>query len=204
MRLERTTKMAEIELNIIEFVTRLKLVEPGGLILGHRGIPKAFYGLELDADELEFLLSCHRAQELCPARAREIDGIIGRRGGKTRLAALIAVYEATRDHGLPRGERAFILIIAPVLDQAQIAFDYVSKYMNGSPELLKLVVKERQSEIELRNGITIACRPCLKLQFVGTQSFAQFATSWGSGCTKKPPPTPSGKSSRHCGQQWLR
>jgi hypothetical protein len=94
-----------------------------------------------------------------PREQKEVTAIIGRRGGKTRLAALIAVYEATRVHNIPPGERAFIPVIAPVLDQAQIAFEYVSKYMNWSPELLQLVVRERQSEIELRNGITIACQP---------------------------------------------
>ena len=54
MRLERTIKTAEIKLNIIEFVTRLKLVEPGGLTLGHGTFLKSLYGLELDAAELEF------------------------------------------------------------------------------------------------------------------------------------------------------
>ena len=54
MGLERATKMAEIKLNIIDFVSHMKLVEPGGLTLGHRTFLKALYGLELDADELDF------------------------------------------------------------------------------------------------------------------------------------------------------
>ena len=98
---------------------------------------------------------------------REVTAIIGRRGGKTRLAALIAVYEATRDHKLPRGEHAFILVIAPVLKQAQIAFRYIRKYMKLSPELSNLVAKARKSEIELRNGITITCQPCSQITVRG-------------------------------------
>ena len=53
-RSSRRTKTAEIELNIIEFVTRLKLVEPGALTLGHRTFLKALYGLELDDAEFDF------------------------------------------------------------------------------------------------------------------------------------------------------
>ena len=159
--------MAEIELNIIEFVTRLKLVEPGGLTLGHRTFLKSLYGLELDAAELEFYCRATGRKTYLAREHREITAIIGRRGGKTRLAALIAVYEATRDHKLPRGERAFILVIAPVLKQAQIAFRYIRKYMNLSPELSNLVVKVRKSEIELRNGITIACQPCSQITVRG-------------------------------------
>jgi Terminase large subunit, ATPase domain len=159
--------MAEIELNIIEFVTRLKLVEPGGLTLGHRTFLKSLYGLELDAAELEFYCRATGRKTYLAREHREITAIIGRRGGKTRLAALIAVYEAIRDHKLPRGERAFILVIAPVLKQAQIAFRYIRKYMNLSPELSNLVVKVRKSEIELRNGITIACQPCSQITVRG-------------------------------------
>src|SRR6201987_1779115 len=167
MRLERTIKTAEISLNIIEFVTRLKLLEPGGLTLGHRTFLKALYGLELDDAEFDFYCRATGRKTYVAREHKEIAAIVGRRGGKTRLAALIAVYEATRDHKLPRGERAFILIIAPVLKQAQIAFDYVRKYMNASPELAQLVVRERKSEIELRNGITIACQPCSQITVRG-------------------------------------
>ena len=159
--------MAETELNIIEFVTRLKLVEPGGLTLGHRTFLKSLYGLELDPAELEFYCRATGRKTYVAREHREITAIIGRRGGKTRLAALIAVYEANRDHKLPRGERAFILVIAPVLKQAQIAFRYIRKYISLSPELSDRVVKQRKSEIELRNGITIACQPCSQITVRG-------------------------------------
>ena len=159
--------MARIELNIIEFVIRLKLVEPSGLTLGHRTFLKSIYGLELDAAEFDFYCRATGRKTYDPREQRETTAIIGRRGGKTRLAAQIAVYEATRVHNIPPGERAFILVIAPVLDQAQIAFNYISNYMNGSPELMQFVVRERKSEIELRNGITIACQPCSQITVRG-------------------------------------
>ena len=167
MRMHRTTKTAEIQLNIIEFVTRLKLVEPGGPTLGHRTFLKSIYGLELDSAEFDFYCRATGRKTYDPREQKETTAIIGRRGGKTRLAAQIAVYEATRVHNIPPGERAFILVIAPVLKQAQIAFRYIRKYISSSPELSDLVVKERKSEIELRNGITIACQPCSQITVRG-------------------------------------
>ncbi len=152
--------MPEIPLTIIQFVTQLNMIEPGGPTLGHRTFLKSFYGLELDNAELDFFCRATGRTTYDPREQREVTAIIGRRGGKTRLAAQIAVFEAFRDHKLPRGERAFILVIAPVLRQAQIAFDYVRNYLNGSPELSARVLAERKSEIELRNRITIACYPC--------------------------------------------
>jgi hypothetical protein len=157
---ERRAKVAEFELNIIDFVTQLNLVEPGGPTLGHRTFLKSFYGLTLDAAELDFYCRTTGRKTYVPSEQKEVTAIIGRRGGKTRLGARIVVYEAVRYDKLPRGERAFILLIAPVLWQAQIAFDYIREYFNGSPLLSRLVVAERQNEIELRNGVTIRCQPC--------------------------------------------
>ena len=92
-----------------------------------------------------------------PRNTQEATVIVGRQGGKTsRIGAIIAVYEAFRDHGLKRGERAYVLLIAPVTNQAQIAFNYIRNYIFASPVLKNKVVKVRKSEIDLDNGITIS------------------------------------------------
>ncbi len=152
--------MAKLKLNIIDFLIKMNMVEPGGPSLGHRAFLKSFYGLELDQEELNFYYRATGRTTYVPREQKEVTAITGRRAGKTRLAVQIALYEAVRHKRLPRGGRAFILIIAPVLRQAQIAFDYVRDYVHGAPELMRLVVAERRSEIEFRNGITIRCEPC--------------------------------------------
>ena len=165
----RRTKIRKIPLNIIDFVTKMNLVEPGGPSLGHRTFLKAFYGLALNAEELEVYCKATGRTNYLPCEQKEVTAIVGRRGGKTTLASEIAIYEAVRYRKLPRGARAYVLVVAPVLIQAQIAFEYIQKGFWGSPILKELIVAERRNRIELRNGITIACYPCsyIKLRGVG-------------------------------------
>jgi hypothetical protein len=87
--------------------------------------------------------------------------VAGRQSGKTsRIAALMAVYEAFRSHGLPPGECGYVLVIAPSLKQSKIAFKFIKKYIQGSPALKSWVLKITKDEIELKNGVVIACLPC--------------------------------------------
>jgi phage terminase large subunit-like protein len=156
----RPTKVRKIPLNIIDFVTKMNLGEPVGPSLGHRTFLKAFYGLALNAEELDFYFKATGRTNYLLCEQKEVTAIVGRRGGKTTLASQIAIYEAVRYRKLPRGGRAFVLVVAPILTQAQIAFDYIREGFYGSPELKRLIDKERSNEIRLRNGITIACYPC--------------------------------------------
>ena len=94
--------------------------------------------------------------------------IAGRQGGKTsRVGAFITVFEACRDHGLKPGERAYALLIAPIIKRAQIAFGYIWNFFLTSPLLKNKVVKFRKNEIDLDNGITIACYPCSQITIRG-------------------------------------
>ncbi|MGC2849040.1 MAG: hypothetical protein WB556_03555, partial [Candidatus Acidiferrum sp.] len=89
----------------------------------------------------------------------------------SRIGALCAVYEAFR-HRLKRGERAHVLLIAPVIDQAQIAFNFIKNYILASPVLASKVLKIRKNQIELANGITIACYPCSQITIRGLRVVA--------------------------------
>ena len=96
-----------------------------------------------------------------PREHNEVTLIAGRQSGKTsHIGALIALYEAFRNHGLRQGQHAYVLVIAPVIQQAEIAFDFMRRYILESPILQQRLVKVRNNEIELRNGVVIACRPC--------------------------------------------
>jgi hypothetical protein len=152
--------MRKTTLNIIDFVTRMNLVEPEGPALGHRTFLKTFYGLELDEEELEFYRRATGRTNYLPREHKEVTAIVGRRGGKTTLASEIAIYEAIQYPKLPRGARAYVIIVAPSLSQAQIAFDYIREGFNGSPTLKEFIDKPLTDEIRLRTGITIACYPC--------------------------------------------
>jgi phage terminase large subunit-like protein len=86
--------------------------------------------------------------------------LAGWQSGKTSIiAALIALYEAFRDHRVRPGQRAYVLIIAPVIQQAEIAFKFIRQYLLESPILQQYVSKITKDEIELKFGIPIAGRP---------------------------------------------
>ena len=130
------------ELNIIDFITDLNLLEGSELSSAQRTILKTTYGLELSPAELDIFRRATGREIYEPREHTEATVIVGRQGGKTsRIGALIAIYEACRDHGLKRGERAYVLLIAPVIKQAQIAFGYIRNFFLTSPPLKNKVVK---------------------------------------------------------------
>ena len=76
-----------------------------------RAYVKTVFGVPIvDATELEIFRSCTGLQEQPPGATREIWTIVGRRGGKSRIIALIAVYLAVCFDWTPYlapGERGF-------------------------------------------------------------------------------------------------
>lgn len=90
-------------------------------------------------------------------RVRELWCIIGRRGGKSRMAAALACYFALFvKHKLAGGERGMVLVLAATTEQARVVFDYTLAFLNSSPVLQKEIASTTRSEIRLRNGIVIA------------------------------------------------
>lgn len=83
----------------------------------------------------------------------------GRRGGKSRIASLIATYEAlTGDwhERLSGGERAWVFLMAVDKPQASLIFSYIRHLLSlAAPDQ---VVREIMDTIELRNGVSISVR----------------------------------------------
>ncbi len=153
--------MPDQRLNILEFITYPELLNDQSLSLAQRACLKAVYGLPLDAREREVYERATGRSDYVPVEQNEATFIVGRRGGKTsKIAAPIACYEVFRNHRLSRGERGCVMLIAPVKYQAEIAFRYIQAYVRSSPLLWKLVEKERQGQIDFKNGISIVCYPC--------------------------------------------
>ena len=159
-------------MNIIDFITELNLLQGSELSLGQRAILKATYGLELSRAELDVYRRGTGREIYEPREHTEATVIGGRQGGKTsRIDATIAIYEAFR-HQLKRGERAYVLLIAPVINQAQIAFNFIRDFILASPVLASKVVKIRKDEIDLSNRITIACHACSQVTIRGKRVVA--------------------------------
>src|SRR5262245_35659161 len=83
---------------------------------------------------------------------------MGRRAGKSRIAALIATYLATfRDYTeiLAPGERGVVMVIAADRRQARVVLRYIDGLIRGVPMLAEMVIRRTQETIDLSNGITI-------------------------------------------------
>src|ERR1700722_10746720 len=118
---------------------------------------KIIFGLPLDADELELFQRCTGRRE--PAALGYLDAclIIGRRGGKSLILALIAAYLACFHNWAPfltPGERGTIMIVAADRRQARTIFRYL-RGMLSIPLLAGMIERETADAIDLSNSITI-------------------------------------------------
>ncbi len=123
-----------------------------------RALLAAFYGLQLSKAEqgvVEALTGRHAPPE---AASEELWLVMGRRGGKSQAAGLLAVYEACfNDHRdkLSPGEVATVMVLAADRKQAKVVFRYISGLLNGNPMLKRLIVREDKETIELNNRCVI-------------------------------------------------
>jgi hypothetical protein len=128
-----------------------------------RTFQAALFGLPMTEDDLALYRSCTGRPHAPTAAAREAWVIVGRRGGKSRIAALIAVYLAAfRDYRdvLAPGERATIPIIACDRRQARTVFRYVAGLFEASPVLASMVAEQTAESLELRNRVAIEIHTC--------------------------------------------
>ena len=91
-------------------------------------------------------------------KVRELWAVVGRRGGKSRAAAAVAVYVACfLDHKLAPGEVGYVLCLSPSVAQANLVFSYALAFIEQSPILRqKLDGTPTASEIRLQGNIVIA------------------------------------------------
>jgi hypothetical protein len=89
---------------------------------------------------------------------------LGRRSGKTLMAAACATYAATmladeyKKHLRP-GEKFYIVSVANTIDQARIALQSVKDLISSSPILKPLIVRDTTDTLELRNGAVFKALP---------------------------------------------
>jgi Terminase large subunit, ATPase domain len=120
---------------------------------------KGAFGLPLSDDERKIFSAIAGGRNPPAKRVRELWCVIGRRGGKSKIAAALATYHALFvPHKLSRGEKGLVLVLAASRDQAQVVFDYVRGFLEASPVLAQEILDITRTEIRLRNGIVIAVR----------------------------------------------
>ena len=123
-----------------------------------RALLSGFYGLELDATELDTFKALTGRAETPQGAFLELWLAIGRRGGKSHAAAFLAVYLAAfQDYRakLAPGEVATVMVIAADRKQARAVMRYTSGLVNENPMLRRMVLRENSEQIELNNRCVI-------------------------------------------------
>jgi hypothetical protein len=118
---------------------------------------KAAFALGLaSAAERELFEAIAGARPLPRKRVRELWAIVGRRAGKSRMAAALATFIACFvPHQLARGEVGYVLVLAASRDQARVVFDYCRAFLEASPVLRQEIDTATASEIRLKSGVVI-------------------------------------------------
>ncbi len=123
-----------------------------------RAFLAALFGLPMDDDMADLYRQCTGRSELPTAPQTEASLVVGRRGGKSFILALIAVYLATfRDwrQYLAPGERGTVMIIAADRRQARVIFRYIVALLEGVPMLARLIERKTSDTIDMTNRISI-------------------------------------------------
>ena len=119
---------------------------------------KALFNIRTSNDEFK-LFAQHTAREKAlEGDIHEAWLIVGRRGGKSFIVSLIAVYLACfRDYSpyLSPGERGHVMILACDRKQARVIMRYITAFFENIPMLSKLVEHKGKESIELTNRINI-------------------------------------------------
>ncbi len=123
---------------------------------------RALFGLEMSEEE-RAVFSAHTGRETPPeSAAKEAWFVVGRRGGKSRIAALVAVYLACfRDYSavLAPGERGVVMCISQDRRQARVLLRYIEALFD-IPMLKQMVKTQTREAIHLNNRISIEIHTC--------------------------------------------
>ena len=126
-----------------------------------RAILKAAFALPLTDDELAIVRELTHRLTLPTKPVRELWLFIGRRAGKTIIAALLAVFATCCcTYTLAPGEVGIFIVIAADRRQARVIKRYVSGLLRAHPSLEALIERETAEAIWLTNGLCIEIHTC--------------------------------------------
>ena len=156
------------DLNIIEFAT-----DPDYLDISFKERPaqevilRVLYGLPLNEDQKAIfkILTKSKGCRYVPGQVlSEAVLALGARAGKSFIASICALYEATRDNYkqyLAKNEYVYIVVIATrELQARQIIQANCLRMLEDSPVLKKLIEKSTDLEITLKGKVKIISSPC--------------------------------------------
>ena len=152
--------MENLKMTIVDFVRRSDVLNDQTLSETQITCLKSIYGLPLNDHEREIYFrgtgrTTYEEKEqpeatIIPAMRRKN----GKAGSFDRMLRSISRSRS------PSGEDAYIMLLAPTLKQAKIAFRFIREYLQNSPILSKRVTCKTRDEITLDNNVVIGCHAC--------------------------------------------
>jgi hypothetical protein len=123
---------------------------------------KATFGRKLTRSEQRAFAQVAGGRRSPRDPVRELWAIVGRRGGKSRVAAGLAAFLGSfpdyRDRLAP-GETGYVLVLAASKAQANVVFSYALGFLERSPVLAQLIESTTGDEIRLAGEIVISTHP---------------------------------------------
>jgi hypothetical protein len=120
---------------------------------------RVLHGLPLGPADAEIIRACTgRDPAKLPSGFRTALFLIGRRSGKSRIAALIAAFEAAlsgRERLLSPGEIGLVAVISPTRFQSRIVRTYIRAVFDQTPILKGEIVDEGKEGFTLKNGVEV-------------------------------------------------
>lgn len=124
---------------------------------------KAFFGAEMDEADLTLYKRCTGREKPPEGEFKELWAVCGRRGGKSFIASVTAVYLALFNNYtkyLSPGERGVIQVVAADRGQAGVILRYIKGILHSNPVFEQYIQNELRESIGLSNGITIETMSC--------------------------------------------
>lgn len=126
-----------------------------------RAVLRAAHALPVSDDERVLLERLTGRDTLLDRPCRELWLLLGRRSGKSIIAALCAVYATTcKTYTLAPGETGICMCIAADRKQARVVKRYISGLLRSHPSLEVLIANETAEAIWLTNGLCIEIHTC--------------------------------------------
>jgi phage terminase large subunit-like protein len=117
---------------------------------------RALFGLMLSKAELKIFQECTGRTTPRAGGYLEATLIIGRRGGKSLVLAICAVFLAVfKKWPGVAGERKVIIVCASTARQARSIHNYCRALITEVPALAPMLIRETATELDLDNGISI-------------------------------------------------
>ena len=147
-------------MNFIQALRDQKLFGPhfkGPSYASWKMVSKIISGVRITAKEKQLFTTISQRKTV-PKELKELCLIIGRRGGKSKFAAALALYLACFKNwqkSLSVGERGIGMIICPDRRQGRVVRNYIAGFIKSSQLLHSMVEKIGPEQIDFKNNISI-------------------------------------------------